>query len=109
MISVLIASLSKWLLTLVASPRLQCSPQEPVSVSKAKKAITLYKKAIGQPQGLAELAIFYCEEAFSFLEGVAMKDEGYFFSLIRMYSKALSSYRTCHLMSAPGTLIDSIN
>ena len=62
---------------------------QPVSVSKAKKAITAYKKAIGQPQGLAELAIFYCEEAFGFLESVAMEDEGYFLSLIRMYSQAL--------------------
>jgi hypothetical protein len=63
--------------------------KQPVSVLKAKKAITAYKKAIGQPQGLADLAIFYCEEAFSFLESVAMEDEGYFLSLIRMYSQAL--------------------
>jgi hypothetical protein len=41
---------------------------QPVSVSKAKKAIAEYKKAIGQPQDLAQLSIFYCEEAFSFLE-----------------------------------------
>ncbi len=38
-----------------------------VSVSKAKKAIADYKKAIGRPDGMAELSIFYCEEAFSFL------------------------------------------
>jgi hypothetical protein len=62
---------------------------QPVSVSKAKEAITAYKKAIGQPEGLAELTIFYCEEAFSFLESVGMEDEGYFLALIRMYSQAL--------------------
>lgn len=62
---------------------------QPISVSKAKKAITAYKKAIGHPEGLAELAIFYCEEAFSFLEGVAMDDQAYFLSLIRMYSQAI--------------------
>ncbi len=39
-----------------------------VSVSKAKKAIADYNKAIGRPEGLAELSIFYCEEAFSFVE-----------------------------------------
>ena len=39
-----------------------------VSVSKAKKAIADYKKAIGRPEGMAELSIFYCEEAFGFLE-----------------------------------------
>jgi hypothetical protein len=41
---------------------------QPVSVSKAKKAISDYKKAIGQPKGLAELTIIYCEGAFNFLE-----------------------------------------
>ena len=39
-----------------------------VSISKAKKAIANYKKAIGEPTGLTELSIHYCEESFSFLE-----------------------------------------
>jgi hypothetical protein len=62
---------------------------EPVSVSKAKKAIADYKKAIGQPEGLVELSIFYCEEAFSFLESFRMEDESFFLALIRMYIQAL--------------------
>jgi hypothetical protein len=65
------------------------SRNQPVSVSKAKKAIADYKKAIGQPDGLAELSIFYCEEAFSFLESCGMEDESYFHALIRMYHQAL--------------------
>ena len=44
-----------------------------ISISKAKKAITDYKKAIGRPDGMAELSIFYCEEAFGFLESAAWK------------------------------------
>jgi hypothetical protein len=36
-----------------------------ISVSKAKKAIADYKKAIGRPEGMAELSIFYREEALS--------------------------------------------
>jgi len=36
------------------------------SVAKAKKAIADYKKAIGQPEGLAELMVFYCERAAGF-------------------------------------------
>jgi hypothetical protein len=55
-----------------------------LSVSKAKKAIADYKKAIGEPAGLTELSIFYCEEAFSFLESCAFEDERYFVALIRM-------------------------
>jgi hypothetical protein len=62
---------------------------KPVSVSKAKKAIADYKKAIGQPEGLVELSIFYCEEAFNFLESFGMEDESYFLALIRMYNQAL--------------------
>ena len=30
------------------------------SVSRAKKAIADYKRATGQPEGLAELMVFYC-------------------------------------------------
>jgi hypothetical protein len=62
---------------------------QPISVSKAKKAIADYKKAIGRPDELAELSIFYCEEAFSFLESYGMDDERYFVALIRMYDQSL--------------------
>src|SRR5437764_15483944 len=57
--------------------------------SKAKKAIADYKKAIGRPDGMAELSIFYCEEAFSFLESCSMEDESYFVALIRMSDRSL--------------------
>ena len=62
---------------------------QPVSVSNAKKAIADYKKAIGRPEGMAELSIFYCEEAFGFLESYSLEDEGYFAALIRMYERSL--------------------
>lgn len=60
-----------------------------VSASKAKKAIADYKKAIGLPAGLAELSIFYCEEAFSLVESCAFEDERYFVGLIHMYDRAV--------------------
>ena len=62
---------------------------QPISVSKAKKAIADYKKAIGRPEGMAELSIFYCEEAFGFLASCSMEDESYFAALIRMYGRSL--------------------
>ena len=62
---------------------------QPISVSKAKKAIADYKKAIGRPEGMAELSIFYCEEAFGFLESCSMEEESYFAALIRMYGRSL--------------------
>jgi hypothetical protein len=60
-----------------------------VSISKAKKAIADYQKAIGEQAGLAELSIFYCEEAFSLLESCTFEDEQYFVALIRMYDQAV--------------------
>jgi hypothetical protein len=76
------ASISRWI-----SPDLMKG--QPISVSKAKKAIADYKKAIGRPDGLAELSLFYCEEALGFLESCSMDDEKYFGALIRMYGRSL--------------------
>jgi hypothetical protein len=43
------------------------------SVSRAKRAITDYKKAIGDPEGLAELTVFYCERALDSVGMCAIK------------------------------------
>ena len=75
------ASISNWICPDLTKNR-------PISVSKAKKAIADYKKAIGRPEGMAELSVFYCEEAFGFLESCSMEDEGYFAALIRMYGRS---------------------
>ena len=63
--------------------------RQPMSVSKAKKAISDYKKALGQPVGMAELTVFYCEEVFDFLSGCGMDDEGFYDALVRMFEQAL--------------------
>jgi hypothetical protein len=76
------SSISRWI-----SPDLMKG--QSVSVSKAKKAIADYKKAIGRPDGIAELSIFYCEEAVGFLESCGMDDEKYIVALIRMYGRSL--------------------
>ena len=65
--------------------------RKPQSVAKAKKAISDYKKALGQPEGLAELTVFYCEEVFDFLAGCGMDDEGFYDALVRMFEQALKS------------------
>src|ERR1700747_1654719 len=38
------------------------------SVSKAKQAISHYKKAVGDPAGLTELMVFYCEQATGYCQ-----------------------------------------
>lgn len=66
-------------------------PRKPMSVAKAMKAISDYKKAVGHPDGLAELSVFYCEEVFAFLAGCGMDDESFFDALVRMFEQALKS------------------
>jgi hypothetical protein len=64
------------------------------SVSKAKKAIADYKKAIGLPEGMMELMVFYCERAAGFSNDIGLQDEGYFDALIRMFEQGLKISRT---------------
>jgi hypothetical protein len=59
------------------------------SVVKAKQAISSYRKAIGEPAGLAELMVFYCERAAGFCSDVGFQDDGYFDALVRMFEQAL--------------------
>ena len=60
------------------------------SVSQAKRAISDYKKAVGDPEGLAELMVFYCERAAGFCSDIGGDDEGYFNALVRMFEQALT-------------------
>jgi hypothetical protein len=62
-----------------------------ISVAKAKKAISDYKRAIGRPEGLAELTVFYCESCVKMLDFCGMDDEGYFNALVRMFEQALNA------------------
>jgi len=59
------------------------------SVIKAKQAISSYKKAVGDPVGLAELMVFYCECAAGFCNGILYQDDSYFDALVRMFEQAL--------------------
>jgi len=60
-----------------------------VSVTKAKQAIADYKKAIGDPAGLADLMVYYCEAAAEFSTEYGMDDESYFGALVRMFEQAV--------------------
>src|SRR6202162_2666303 len=61
-----------------------------ISVAKAKQAISSYRKAVGEPAGLAELMVFYCERAAGFSSDIGNQDEGYFDGLVRMFEQALT-------------------
>ena len=61
------------------------------SVVKAKQAISSFKRAVGDPAGLAELMVFYCECAAGFCNDVGYQDEAYFAALVRMFEQALKT------------------
>ena len=63
--------------------------KQDTSVAKAKQAIANYRKAVGEPAGLAELMVFYCECAAGFSNDIGYQDERYFDALVRMFEQAL--------------------
>lgn len=64
------------------------------SVAQAKQAISNYKKAVGEPVGLAELMVFYCEQAAGFCSDIGNEDETYFSALVRTFERALTLANT---------------
>jgi len=63
------------------------------SVAKAKQAISQYRKAVGEPAGLADLIVFYCENAAGFCNDVGNGDVGYLNAMINMFERALDVTR----------------
>src|SRR5438128_3429484 len=63
--------------------------KQDTSVLQAKRAISDYKKAVGDSERLAELMVFYCERAAGFCSDIANDDKGYFDALVRMFEHAL--------------------
>ncbi len=61
------------------------------SVAKAKQSISDYKKAVGDPAGLTELRVFYCEQAAGYCRDIGYQGEGFFDALVRMFEQALKS------------------
>jgi hypothetical protein len=80
-------TINRWI-----SPDLLC--RQNVSVSKGKQAIADYRKAVGQPEGLAELMVYYCEQAAGFCREYGNDDYGYFSSLLSMFGQALKLINT---------------
>lgn len=65
-----------------------------ISVSKAKKAVSDYKKALGRPEDIAELAVYYCETCTRFLADYGMEDFGYYDAFALMFEEALKYIRS---------------
>ena len=62
--------------------------KQDVSISRAKKAISDYKKAIGRQEGIAELMVYFCRGR-SRLPSWLIQDIPYYDALGRMFERAL--------------------
>lgn len=60
-----------------------------VEIATAKKAISDYVKAVGDPKGTLELMLYFVERGASFSLDVGYGDEYFFAALERMYEKAI--------------------
>lgn len=61
------------------------------SATKARQAVSDYKKAVGNPRGLAELMVYYCERGTGFSADIGNQDESFLNALGRMFGKALET------------------
>ncbi len=78
------ATIARWVCPDVMS-------NQDISISKAKRAISDYKKAVERPEGIAELATFYCESCATFLGFCCVDYEEYFNALVCMFEQALKA------------------
>ena len=62
---------------------------KPIRISKAKRAISSYSKAVGDPFGEAELMTFFVECGNSYTVDFGDIEEGFYDALIRMYRRAI--------------------
>ncbi len=62
---------------------------EPIEIATAKKAISDYGKAVGDPKGLLELMLFFVECGTRFTLDYGDIDEHFYASLEEMYEKAI--------------------
>jgi hypothetical protein len=75
------------------------------SVAKAKKAIADNKKAVGRADELAELMVFYCEQASGFSCDGGLQEEGYFDALVLMFEQALKITDTLPAAQIPALMV----
>ncbi len=64
---------------------------KPIQISKAKRAISAYSKAVGDPSGEAELMTYFVECGNRFTLEFGDIDEGFYISLNLMYKRTIET------------------
>ncbi len=69
--------------------------KNPVKLSLARRAISDYKKAAGDPRGLSELMLFYSECGVNYTLEFGDIDEAYYSSVVGVFSDGLKMLEQC--------------
>ena len=69
---------------------------KPLSIAKAKQAVSQYGKAIGETKGLVELMIYFVECGNRFTVDYGDINEDFYLALVRMYDKAIDTLFSLH-------------
>jgi len=67
---------------------------KPFQIAKAKKSISDYTKAAGEPRGILELMVFFVETGTAFSANRDYMDGLLYIALLRMYDKAIDLVHT---------------
>ncbi len=75
------------------------SPAEPwktlVKISQARKAISDYRKAAGDPENLADLMLFYVECGVTYIQEWEDADEAFYSSLVSVFTDGMEMLDRC--------------
>lgn len=69
--------------------------KHPIRLSSARKAISDYRKAVGDPAGLAELMLFYVEFGINFTLELGEIDEAFYSSMDSVYYDGMQMLNRC--------------
>jgi hypothetical protein len=69
--------------------------KNPVKISLARKAISDYRKAAGDPEGLAELMLFYVECGVDFTLEFGDINEAFYYSVVSVFSDGMKMLNQC--------------
>ena len=69
--------------------------KNPVKISLARKAISDYRKAVGDPEGLAELMLYYVECGVSFTLEFGDIDKAFYYSVVSVFSDGMKMLSRC--------------
>ena len=61
---------------------------KPVRLTDARKAVADYRKAIGKPEGMLELQVFFCERAMAFSMEFGFMDDAYASAIAMQFAGA---------------------